>query len=87
MLQPETGVSFVNQPNNPHYIKTLHDLIRRGSEIFSNDLQQHFHDHGFIYIIVMTSILLAIPPSFILVCVIKRCRRAQTDRELTPQIN
>jgi hypothetical protein len=87
MIQPDTEVAFVSHQNNPSYIKTLHDLIQRGSEIFSNDLQQHFHDHGFIYIIVMTSILLATPPSIILVCVIKRCRKNQRDREQTPQIN
>jgi hypothetical protein len=86
MIQPDADVTFVNHQNNPNYIKTLHELIRRGSEIFSNDLQQHFHDHGFIYIIVLTSIVLAIPPSFILVCVIRKCRRENADREQTPQL-
>ncbi len=85
MMQPDTNVAFVSHQGNSKYIKTLHDLIRRGSEIFSNDLQQHFHDYDFIYIIVMTSVLLAIPPSIILVCIIKRCRRNHKNREQTPQ--
>ncbi len=87
MIQPDTNVAFVSHQSNSNYIKTLHDLIRRGSELFSNNLQQHFHDHGFIYIIVMTSTLLAIPPSIILVCIIKRCRRNHEGQEQTPQIN
>jgi hypothetical protein len=32
MIQPDTDVTFVNHQNNPNYIKTLHDLIRGGSE-------------------------------------------------------
>ena len=86
MIQPDTDVKFVGHESNPNYIKTLHDLIRRGSEIFSNDLQKHFHDHGFIYIIVMSSVLLAIPPSLILICVIKRCKDNHEEREQTPPL-
>jgi hypothetical protein len=85
MIQPDTDVTFVSHQSTPNYIKTLHDLIRRGSEIFSNDLQKHFHDHGFIYIIVLTSVLLAIPPSIILICIIKRCRNNREERDQTPQ--
>jgi hypothetical protein len=87
MIQPDTKLPFVKQSDNPNYIKTLHDLIHKGSEVFLNDLQRHFHDHGFIYIIVMSSVLLAIPPSIIIICIIKKCHNNNREsREHTPQI-
>jgi hypothetical protein len=87
MIQPDNKLPFVKQSDNPNYIKTLHDLIHKGSEVFLNDLQRHFHDHGFIYIIVMSSVLLAIPPSIIIICIIKKCHNNNREsREHTPQI-
>jgi hypothetical protein len=75
VVQPNAPIPFVKQTDSEKYIKTLHDIFHRGSEIIMNDLQHHFHEHGFIYIIVLSSTVLALRPSILIICLIRKCRR------------